>query len=132
MTTFKLIPLVTALSLIAACSSSETCQEVLQEYENVVAAAVTCDPTAPNQCQGMFPVVVVEVENDGTRNLQGLAKNCFGSLNSAVAASMTAAQLVTQYQSMGCKELFVPICQNGDNACIPNPTGGPGYNCFPN
>ena len=69
-----------------------------------------------------------------TRNLQGLAKNCFGSLNSAVAASTDrrSARDAIRIDGLQERNLFVPICQNGDNACIPNPTGGPGYNCFPN
>jgi hypothetical protein len=45
-----------ALSLAGACGSptlngSESCQQLLQDYENAYPAALACDPGAANQCQ---------------------------------------------------------------------------------
>jgi hypothetical protein len=85
---------------LRGCSS---CNDIVAEYDALMQAAKTCDPTEPNQC--------------GQRVVEGLRCNCDTFVNASGWDAAGAESLATQYREAACGQDIV--C----GACNPAVTG---------
>jgi hypothetical protein len=67
--------------------TSETCAQLLADFNAEKANALSCDPAAQSPCSGQAPVVVSVHQQDGETELEALAGNCSHSTNAARSAS---------------------------------------------
>jgi len=120
---FVILVFVVPLSALSACDSRESCVDIASEYRDALPAALTCSNDDPVACSVGRPMVVSEVEPDGTVKVEGL---CDRPMYGAVSPSQTAPldALVAAYEKQGCPFLACPF------RSIPMPSGCYEGKCF--
>jgi hypothetical protein len=114
--------------LLGTACSSQSCLDIVNSYEDETLAASTCDPAASDPCPVMLPIVIVQINADGSHTVINLAADCDAAYNANGGAKLQ--QLYAQYQALKCQPEPVPLCQSGPTQCIVQGQLGP--LCYPN
>jgi hypothetical protein len=115
----------TVALLAAACSSAQTCQDLLDAYETEAPVAAVCDPTAANPCSVQLPLIVALQLPDGGLMPQALAE-CEAGFSPAHSAQLE--QILASYQALNCRFEPVPGCPSAPTQCF---QGAMGASCTP-
>jgi hypothetical protein len=115
-----------ASSVLFACGASQSCPDILREYDQERSNALICDANSTNACSDQAPVVIKGAGPDGGLALEAIASNCNHAVNPARSARLH--DLLTRFRASGCAEQPIPICQQILNDCI---QGAAGPTCAP-
>lgn len=120
-----------AYTLIAlvSCSPSDyestevRCLAITREYQAAMPDALLCDPTAADACGDGRPIIVSELETDGTVKLEGLCMPpCLAAVNPTRTAKLD--EILTRFYAQGCVlgPCWCPRPESMPPTCMPEGT----------
>ena len=109
----------------ASPSDGTVCGDIALEYRSALAAAIACDPAAPDACTEWRPLTVSAVPNGGSTADAKTTGLCFVAYVGYVTPQHTATldAIIARYKTAGCTVGYCPGPSPRSVVCQQNAAG---------